>query len=73
MPGMKGIMMSNNSESNRLLRGKAMECVGLISEAVGLDIFANDAMEILQSLIQTMVSRSMSSNTYLLSLFILEK
>ena len=38
------------------LYGKAMECVGLIGEAVGNDIFARDALEIIQLLVAAMVS-----------------
>ena len=36
------------------LYGKAMECVGLIGEAVGNDIFARDALEIVQFLVAAM-------------------
>jgi hypothetical protein len=38
------------------LRGKAMECVGLIGEAVGDEAFENDAIEVMDILLTAMVS-----------------
>jgi hypothetical protein len=55
VPGIKSIMVSSTHENGKELRGKAMECIGLICEGVGIDVFSNDAMEILQILIQSMV------------------
>jgi len=51
MPGIKHILHNATSEQFIELRGKAMQCVGLIGEAVGDEIFAPDAIEIMQLLI----------------------
>lgn len=40
-----------------ILRGRAMECVGIVGEAVGDDIFASDALEVMQLLLHAIVSR----------------
>ena len=54
MPGIKFILSDNINHDNEL-RGKAMECVGLIGEAVGNnECFTNDAVEIMKILINNM-------------------
>lgn len=44
------------------LYGKAMECVGLIGEAVGNDIFARDALEIIQFLVAAMEAQQLGNS-----------
>jgi hypothetical protein len=54
MPGIKGILIGTNGQKElRELRGKAMECVGLIGKAVGAEKFGPDAVEILNVLFTT--------------------
>ena len=52
MPGIKAILRTATSADRSALRGKAMECAGLIGEAVGAEIFSGDALEIMQLLIE---------------------
>lgn len=47
MPLLKQILLNANDKTDRMLRGKAMECVSLIGIAVGRDVFAADAKEIM--------------------------
>ena len=54
MPGVKNILMTATSSDRSILRGKAMECVGLIGEAVGAEVFSNDALEVMHLLIGAM-------------------
>eukprot|EP01041_Mallomonas_annulata_P004670 gene4670-9261_t len=51
MPGIKQILNVAQAPHLVELRGRAMEAVGLIGEAVGEDVFSNDAMEIMQLLL----------------------
>eukprot|EP01032_Pedospumella_encystans_P019768 gene19768-22474_t len=48
MPGIISLLKEATSADLTLLRGKAMECAGLIGEAVGVQVFAADALEIMQ-------------------------
>jgi len=45
---------ANNAIAYMHLCGKAMECVGLIGEAVGSTVFSQDALEIIQLLLNAM-------------------
>ena len=54
MPGVKGIMRTAVAPHLSTLRGKAMECVGLVGEAVGDEIFAQDAQEVMEILLSAM-------------------
>eukprot|EP01038_Epipyxis_sp_PR26KG_P010303 gene10303-13849_t len=54
MPGIKTILITATSPEMTEVRGKAMECVGLIGEAVGVEIFSNDALEIMQLFMNAM-------------------
>jgi len=58
MPGLKSILFSATSEDLVTLRGKAMECIGLIGEAVGSDIFSADANEVMACLVHAMTTAS---------------
>lgn len=51
MPGLKAIVMGPIDPSRSLMRGKAMECVGLVATAVGRDLIVKDAHEIMQAII----------------------
>ena len=51
MPGILGILASTSGSDQQRLRGKAMQCVGIIGTAVGVETFRNDAMTVLQALI----------------------
>ena len=57
MPGIKQILTTAMSPEQALLRGKAMECVGLLGEAVGATVFAPDALEIMTLLATAMVNK----------------
>lgn len=54
MPGIKSILQQAVGPDLVLFRGKAMECVGLIGEAVGVSIFASDATDIMRLFIQAL-------------------
>ena len=54
MPGIKSILRTATAPDMSQLRGRAMECIGLIGEAVGAEIFAGDALEVMQLLIEAM-------------------
>ncbi len=51
MPGILGIL--EGSASGRL-RGKALQCVGIIGASVGLSVFQADAVRVLQGLMPAM-------------------
>jgi len=63
MPGVKSILTSAAGEGMEELRGKAMECAGLIGEAVGDEVFSADAMEIMQLLLTVMHAGDMSRSS----------
>ena len=63
IPGIKSIMQSATAEQYSELRGKAMQCVGLIGEAVGDETFAGDAVEIMQLLLGAMNSQEADSDS----------
>jgi len=50
IPGIKSILYSADSPDLAGLRGKAMECIGLICDSVSSDVFQQDAVEILKLL-----------------------
>jgi hypothetical protein len=52
MPIVKTILRTATSKEARLVRGKAMECFGLIGNAVGREQFSPDALEVMQILMQ---------------------
>ena len=54
MPGIKTIMKHSTGETQGVLRGRAMQCVGLIGDAVGAEAFYPDAVEIMEILITAM-------------------
>ena len=64
MPGIKEIMLGATAVHMSDLRGKAMECVGLIGEAVSDDVFASDALEVMHILLSAMVGCSCGFTTY---------
>lgn len=53
MPLLKQILATANDEKFRLLRGKTMECISLIGIAVGKEVFAPDAVAVMQVLSQS--------------------
>jgi hypothetical protein len=55
MPGIKSILIQAIAPEQTLIRGKAMECAGLLGESIGADIFAVDALEIMDILMKAMV------------------
>lgn len=59
MPGLKTLLtelanIQTNNIATSTLRGKAMECAGLIAESVGDEVFKPDAMEVMQLLLHSM-------------------
>lgn len=61
MPGIKTILRHATGETQAMLRGKAMQCVGLIGDAVGEQMFLPDAVEIMEILISAMVCISQTA------------
>jgi hypothetical protein len=55
MPGIKSILTEATAPEFVELRGKAMECAGLIGEAVGSETFARDALDIMRIFVHAMV------------------
>eukprot|EP00039_Didymoeca_costata_P032768 m.39311 g.39311 ORF g.39311 m.39311 type:complete len:1107 (+) comp9534_c0_seq1:244-3564(+) len=53
MPSLKQIMVSVTEKEFRLLRGKTLECITFIGLAVGKEMFAQDALDVIQLLQQT--------------------
>lgn len=51
MPGIKTILRHATGEAQSSLRGKAMQCVGLVGDAVGEELFFPDAVEIMEILL----------------------
>lgn len=64
MPGIKTILNSSTARDVIELRGKAMECAAFIGDAVGVDLFANDAYEIMTTLIHAMGQDQNSDSTF---------
>lgn len=58
MPGIKTILRHATGENQASLRGKAMQCVGLIGDAVGEEMFFPDAVEIMEILIGALNANS---------------
>ncbi|RIB28214.1 armadillo-type protein [Gigaspora rosea] len=56
MPLLINVLRNAHQREYRLLRGKAMECASLIALAVGKEIFAPNANEFIQLLVQTQQS-----------------
>ena len=50
MPLLFGVLRGDNSKEHRLLRGKAMECASLISQAVGKERMGQDALAFMELL-----------------------
>ena len=57
MPGVKAILAAATGPEQVLLRGKAIECAGIVGESVGKNVFASDALEIMNILLNAMVRR----------------
>jgi hypothetical protein len=55
MPGIISLLREATSPDLATLRGKAMECAGLIGEAVGVQVFAQDAAQIMQLFMNALV------------------
>lgn len=47
MPGVKAILASATAPELATLRGKAMECAGLVAGAVGVEVFSGDALDVM--------------------------
>ncbi|CAG8558443.1 24474_t:CDS:10, partial [Racocetra persica] len=56
MPLLISVLRNAHQKEYRLLRGKAMECASLIALAVGKEIFAQNANEFIELLVQTQQS-----------------
>jgi hypothetical protein len=52
MPICKSILAEAKGNELQELRGKAMECVGLVGRAVGRDVFGPDAKGVLDALVE---------------------
>jgi len=64
MPGIIALLREATGSDQTVLRGKAMECAGLIGEAVGVQVFANDAAQIMQLFMHALVSIALSANIF---------
>lgn len=56
MPILKEILVDAIGSEFRLLRAKAMECAALVGNAVGKEIFAQDAKAIMDLILETQSS-----------------
>ena len=64
MPGIKSILLTSTAPELAKLRGKAMNCAGTLSDAVGPAIFGPDAMQIMHLILSAMsVSGNFDSDT----------
>jgi hypothetical protein len=72
MPGIKGVIQASATLTStalaaspglQSLRGKAMECAGLVGEAVGAELFFTDAREIMQLFINAMSGQDSDKDT----------
>ena len=52
MPGLLGIATSAPAagQAGQAVRGKALTCIGLVGDAVGKEVFVNDAQQLMQAL-----------------------
>lgn len=64
IPGIKSILANAVAPELAQLRGKAMECVGLIGDAVGAQVFAPDALEIMTLLNTALMQDVTNDNTF---------
>jgi hypothetical protein len=55
MPGIKNILVTATSPEMKLVRFNAMECAGVICDAVGINIFAPDAVDLMTFFVQAIV------------------
>jgi len=58
MPGIKNILVTAQGPLLVKLRGKAMDCVGLVGDAVGSSLFSQDAADVMLLLIKDLKSSS---------------
>ena len=61
MPGIKSILTTAIAPEQGIVRGKAMECAGLLCDAVGVEVFSADAMELMTLFIRAIVSIVLSN------------
>ena len=69
MPLLFGVLRQENTKEQRLLRGKAMECASLISQAVGKERMGQDAlvfMELLGSIQSSITESDDPQTTYII-------
>jgi hypothetical protein len=59
MPGIKQILTTATSQEMRLVRFKAMECAGVVCDAVGVSVFAADAVELMTFFARAIVSTAL--------------
>lgn len=59
MPVAKDMLMNAHGKEYSLLRGKSMESIALIGQAVGKDMFVGDAKEIMEILIRVQASEEL--------------
>lgn len=52
MPVLKQIIEKATGDTERVLRGKAFECVSLVGDAVGKETFLKDAHEVMHAMVQ---------------------
>ena len=65
MPAAKGIIKSATAAEYQELRGKTMDCVGLIGIAVGKEKFLPDAKEVLEMMLTVQATSNSSTDTAL--------
>lgn len=61
MPGIKSILAAATAPDQALLRGKAMQCAGLVGNAVGVKVFAGDALELMNLMISCLGQEDIDS------------
>lgn len=70
VPSIKYIIENANSTELELLRGKAIECISLIGSAVGKERFAPEASGVMDLLLQSQVTNTLSEDSQILSYMI---
>ena len=65
MPAAKGIIASATAVEYQKLRGKTMDCVGLIGIAVGKDKFSKDAKEVLEMILTVQANSTSTTDAAL--------
>jgi len=62
MPGVKGIIMSATDGSQKKVRGKAIECMGMMAQAVGAETFGPELQPVMEALLRMLIDEKLPSD-----------